>query len=143
MRGRPHRFHFYDTASPEKYTSLAPNMLILCFDISNRQSLESLQDRWRREMGEYFNSNEALPVMVLGLKRDLRREWTREERAKLKGATLMPQEGLLVAQEMLCDLYAECSALTGELFGEVVEDIARMAANTLTDSGGRKEERPE
>jgi len=78
--------------------------------------------------------------MVLGLKRDLRKEWTREEKeARRLGESVMPQEGLKVAQEMRCDRYAECSALTGELCREVLEDLARTAAKTTTSKGGRSE----
>jgi len=37
---------------------------------------------------------------------------------------------------MLCERYAECSAVTGELLKEVMEDIAKAAAKTTTDAGG-------
>ena len=90
-----------------------------------------------------FNLDESLPVMLLGLKRDLRREWTEEEKnadgsgGGGKGSSVMPQEGLRVAQEMLCDKYAECSAVTGELCREVLEDVARTAAKTTTFKGAK------
>ena len=45
-------------------------------------------------------------------------------------------QGYRVAQEMRCDRYCECSAVTGELVHEVFEDIARMAAKTTTEAGG-------
>lgn len=44
-------------------------------------------------------------------------------------------KGYRIAQEMRCDRYAECSALTGELMDEVFEDIARTAAKTTTEAG--------
>lgn len=72
--------------------------------------------------------------MVLGLKRDLRREWNGDDKS-----SVMPQEGLRVAQEMRCDRYAECSALTGELCKEVLEDVARTAARTTTEKGAKSE----
>ena len=40
-----------------------------------------------------------------------------------------------MAQDLRCDRYAECSATTGELMNEVIEDIARMAAKTTTEAG--------
>jgi len=70
-----------------------------------------------------------MPVMILGLKRDERTE------SRLADGTfeyVMPQEGLQAAQEMRCDRYAECSAVTGELMFEVLEDITRTAAKTTT-----------
>ena len=45
-------------------------------------------------------------------------------------------QGLKVAQDLRCDRYAECSATTGELMNEVIEDIARTAAKTTTIAGG-------
>ena len=51
----------------------------------------------------------------------------------------MRAQGLTVAQELRCDRYAECSALTGELMNEVIEDIARTAAKTTTEKGGRSD----
>lgn len=74
-----------------------------------------------------MRGREEIPVMLLGLKRDLRQEG--EE-------MIDPQEGLKVAQEMRCDRYAECSAVTGELMKEVMEDVARTAAKTTTEDGG-------
>lgn len=46
-------------------------------------------------------------------------------------------QALNVAQEMRCDLYAECSAITGELMREAFEDLAKTAAKTTTLNGGQ------
>lgn len=78
--------------------------------------------------------------MVLGLKRDLRKQWTIDEvgpEKKGKGASVMPHEGVQTAQRMLCDMYAECSALTGELCREVLEDVAKTCAKTTTKAGAK------
>lgn len=40
---------------------------------------------------------------------------------------------------MRLDMYAECSAITGELMQEVFEDIVRRAALTQTEAGGQSE----
>ena len=45
-----------------------------------------------------------------------------------------------VAQEMRCDRYAECSAITGDHMNEVFEDIARTAAKTTTERGAISED---
>ena len=124
LYGRPYRLQFYDTASPQNYTLLHPQFVILCYDISSRASLESLSSTWLPVVNKHFNYDENLPVMVLGLKRDLRRQWTLAEHGpdkKGKGASVMPHEGLQTAQRMLCDHYAECSALTGELCRQVLQ----------------------
>lgn len=52
---------------------------------------------------------------------------------------IYPQEGVRVAQEMRCDKYMECSAVTGELVHEVFEDICRTAAMSTTAKGGLTE----
>ena len=77
--------------------------------------------------------------MVLGLKRDLRKEWTEKDKLVFgKGESVMPQEGLSAAQRMRVDKYAECSAVTGELCKEVLEDIAKTAAKA-SEGGGKSE----
>ncbi|KAF2238376.1 Rho protein [Viridothelium virens] len=128
---RPYRFEFYDTASPTSYSLIRPSVIILCYSIPHRSSLTSVHTRWKYEVETHFNYDESLPVMLLGLKRDLRREGDPE--------MVIPQEGLRVAQEMRCDRYAECSAVTGELCREVFEDLAKTAAMTTTAKGGKSE----
>ncbi|KAF2089268.1 P-loop containing nucleoside triphosphate hydrolase protein [Saccharata proteae CBS 121410] len=142
MYNRPYRFEFYDTAAPTHYTLLQPNFIILAYDISRRSTLQSLQETWAPLLNGHFNLDEQIPVMVVGLKRDLRREWTEEEKASAtaggsgRGESVMPQEGLGMAQALRCDRYAECSALTGELCRQVLEDVAKTAAMTTTERGG-------
>ena len=125
---RPYRFRFSYTASHENLALQQPDFIVLCYSIPDRESLSSLSKKWKYAIEKYFNHNEQLPVMVLGLKRDLRLE---------DEYCVMPQTGLAVSQEMRCDRYAECSAMTGELCREVLEDIARTAANTTTEAGGK------
>ena len=131
MYNRPYRFWFYNTASPEHYTLPKPDLAILCFDINNRGSLENVQKKWQKEVYIHYTQEETrMPVTLLGLKRDLRKEG--EE-------TIWPQEAYRIAQEMRCDRYAECSAVTGELMHEVFEDIAKVAAKTMTTAGGQSQ----
>jgi GTPase SAR1 family protein len=138
MYNRPYRFEISDTASPQNYTLLQPDVLVLCYDVSHRPSLYSLKENWKHTIDGHFNVSERLPVVVVGLKRDLRVEWTEEEqKAGVLGSSVMPQEGLRVAQEMRADKYTECSAVTGELCQEVLEDISKTAAMTTTAGGGR------
>ncbi|KAH7383883.1 P-loop containing nucleoside triphosphate hydrolase protein [Pyrenochaeta sp. MPI-SDFR-AT-0127] len=142
LYGRPYRLRFFDTASPTNYTLLHPSFIILCYDISSRASLESLSTTWLPIVNTHFNYDENLPVMVLGLKRDIRKQWTLAEVGqdkKGKGSSVMPHEGLQAAQRMLCDHYAECSALTGELCREVLQDVAKTSAKTTTQAGGKSQ----
>ncbi|GAB1734906.1 hypothetical protein NU195Hw_g7405t1 [Hortaea werneckii] len=192
MYNRPYRFEFSDTASPTNYTLLDPAVIVLCYSIADPASLANLRTKWIRIAEDHFNPDDRIPIIVLGLQRDVRgREDYRGsvrpaaqqsppfERADddgyyARGTSIFsaddptndppttttttvkdpsgddvlplnprtftyPQEALRLAQEMRCDRYCECSALTGELFREVVEDLARTAALTTTEKGGRTE----
>lgn len=79
-----------------------------------------------------FATRTDLPILLLGLKRDLRSETD-------PNGIIYPQESYRIAQEMRCDKYMECSATTGELVGEVFEDICKTAAKTTTANGGLSE----
>ncbi|KAF9893145.1 hypothetical protein FE257_012556 [Aspergillus nanangensis] len=120
----------YDTAYPNQHWStLKPDVVVLAFDISNRDTLTGLKE-WRQDIIRYFQHGhgERIPVMMLGLKRDLR----------VEGADIIyPQETYRMAQELRCDRYAECSAVTGELLAETFEDLARLAGMTTTEFGGQ------
>ncbi len=85
MYNRPYRFELYDTSCPENYTLLRPDFVVLCYSIGNRESLVNLQHVWFKKMVDrYMREREDIPVMMLGLKRDLRKE----------------EEGMILPQEV-------------------------------------------
>ncbi|KAK4115789.1 P-loop containing nucleoside triphosphate hydrolase protein [Canariomyces notabilis] len=127
-----YRFQFYDTSSPESWRLLQPDMVIICYDISQRLSLINMQRVWIKEVRSTFASSDVLPILVLGLKRDLRSEDD-------PNGIIYPQEAYRVAQEMRADKYMECSAVTGELMTEVFDDICSTALKTTTPDGGQSE----
>ncbi|SMY23693.1 unnamed protein product [Zymoseptoria tritici ST99CH_1A5] len=155
MYNRPYRFEFYDTASSENYTLLKPAVIILCYSIADPASLVNIREKWMNLVDTNYNVDEQLPIIILGLQRDVRSEEDYSGRVRqqattsgesedddvvLNGRTFVyPQEGLRAAQEMRCDRYCECSALTGELCREVIQDISKTAAKTTTEKGGRSE----
>lgn len=73
---------------------------------------------------------DALPVIVMGLKRDLRSEDD-------PNGLILPQEAYQLAQTLRADRYVECSAVTGELLKAAFEDVCRTAVKTTTASGGQ------
>ncbi|KAL4870904.1 hypothetical protein BDV12DRAFT_194820 [Aspergillus spectabilis] len=120
----------FDTGSPNQHwTTLRPDVVLLAFDISNRATLDGLK-KWRNDIIRYFQRGEGerIPVMMVGLKRDLR---------EAGEGLIYPQETYRMAQELRCDRYAECSAATGELMEEAFEDLARLAYMTTTAAGGQ------
>ncbi|OJJ60579.1 hypothetical protein ASPSYDRAFT_146805 [Aspergillus sydowii CBS 593.65] len=120
----------YDTENPNQHwTTLQPDVVLLAFDISNRRTLDGLKG-WRSDVIRYFQQGEGerIPVMMVGLKRDLRQPGE---------GLIYPQETYRIAQELRCDRYAECSAATGELMTQTFEDLARLAYMTTTAEGGQ------
>ncbi|KAL1901428.1 hypothetical protein Sste5346_001833 [Sporothrix stenoceras] len=126
------RLEFSDTKSPENWRCLQPDLVVLCYDISHRPSLMSLQGRWIGEVRTVFPHRDRLPILVLGLKRDLRREDD-------PNGTLYPHEAYQLSQQLRADMYLECSAMTGELMPQVVDDVCRRAVKTTTPEGGQSE----
>ncbi|KAK1064503.1 hypothetical protein LTR12_007043 [Friedmanniomyces endolithicus] len=147
LYARRYRFEFSDTASPTHYTLLRPAVIILCYSIASPESLSNLKTNWKKVVEGHFNYDEVIPVIVLGLQRDVREKEDydglvrtgvgSDGRGREGRDIVYPQEALRVAQEMRCDRYCECSALTGELCREVFEDIAKTAAMTTTEGGGK------
>lgn len=41
--GRQYRLEFYDTSSPDNWRLLRPDLILICYDISQRLSLINLQ----------------------------------------------------------------------------------------------------
>ncbi|PHH63264.1 hypothetical protein CDD81_6121 [Ophiocordyceps australis] len=126
------RLDFYDTSSPHNWRLLDPDMIVICYDISQRLSLINVTRFWLEQLKRAFWRFDGLPVMIAGLKRDLRCESD-------PNGVIYPQEAYQVAQAMRADGYVECSALTGELVELAFEDICRTAVKTLNEAGGQSE----
>lgn len=143
MYNRPYRFNFYDTASPENFTLLRPALVVLCYSIANPESLTSVHKYWKPLVETHFNDNDTLPVVLLGLKRDVRGQddyggsvkpasdgTQPEDQQPINGLKFVyPQEALGIAQKMRCDRYCECSAVTGEVGASVFFNVC---SSTLT-----------
>ncbi|TPX07895.1 uncharacterized protein E0L32_010470 [Thyridium curvatum] len=131
-RKAEYRLEFHDNDGPENWRLLQPDLVLLCYDISQRLSLINMQRVWIKEVRSAFETSDVLPVVVLGLKRDLRSEDD-------PNGIIYPQEAYRIAQEMRADKYVECSAATGELLHEAFEDIYLTAVKTTTAEGGQTE----
>lgn len=83
-------------------------------------------------MKKAFLRIDGLPIVVLGLKRDLRSETD-------PNGIIYPQEAYQLAQTLRADRYVECSAVTGELVKLAFEDICKTATKTKTAAGGQSE----
>ncbi|TDZ74735.1 GTP-binding protein rho2 [Colletotrichum trifolii] len=132
LGAKPYRMEFYDTNSPENWRLLEPDIVILCYDISQRLTLINMRRQWLPDVKLAFRRPDRIPILVLGLKRDLRSEDD-------PNGIIYPQEAYQQAQEMRIDRYMECSALTGELLKLAFEDICKTAAKTRSAEGGQSE----
>ncbi|KAI2624695.1 P-loop containing nucleoside triphosphate hydrolase protein [Hypomontagnella submonticulosa] len=134
IRNRKHtyRIEFYDTSYPGDWRLLEPDLVLICYDISQRLSLINMQRVWIKQVHATFQTSDRLPVAVVGLKRDLRSETD-------PNGIIYPQEGYQVSQEMRVDRYIECSAVTGELLKLAFEEICNTAVKTVTGDGGQSE----
>jgi Ras homolog gene family, member A len=73
-----------------------------------------------------------MPIVIMGLKRDLRSE-------EDPNGIIYPQEAYQTAQDLRADRYVECSAVTGELVKPAFEDICKTAMKTQSAAGGQSE----
>lgn len=83
-------------------------------------------------MRKTFRRVDSLPIIIVGLKRDLRSEDD-------PNGIIYPQEAYQMAQTLRADRYVECSAVTGELIKPAFEDICKTAAKTATSAGGQSD----
>ncbi|OAA53992.1 Small GTPase superfamily [Cordyceps fumosorosea ARSEF 2679] len=124
-----YRFEFRDTSSPENWRLLDPDVIVICYDISQRLSLLNMKRYWIDELKKTFPRIDGLPIIILGLKRDLRSETD-------PNGIIYPQEAYQMAQSLRADRYVECSAVTGELVKLAFEDICSTAVKTTGHSDG-------
>jgi Ras family protein A len=129
---KEYRLHFYDTSSPDNWRLLDPDVIIICFDISQRLSLINMRRYWIDEVKKTFPRIDGLPIVICGFKRDLRSETD-------PNGIIYPQEAYQFAQTLRADRYVECSAVTGELIRPAFEDICKTAIQTSTPDGGQTE----
>jgi len=121
----------WDTAGQEDYDRLRPlsypdsHVVLICFAIDLPDSLENVQEKW---IGEVMHFCPKVPVMLVGCKKDLRRDGpTIENLRKQNQRPVAPEQGQAVAQKIGARMYLECSARTGEGVREVFQHATRAA----------------
>jgi len=129
--GRRVELALWDTAGQEDYDRLRPlsypdsHVVLVCFAIDLPDSLENVQEKW---IGEVMHFCPKVPVMLVGCKKDLRREpQTIENLRKQNQRPVAPEQGQAVAQKIGARMYLECSARTGEGVREVFQHATRAA----------------
>ena len=106
----------WDTAGQEDYDRLRPlsypdtDVILLCFSVSSPDSLENIPERWVPEVKHFCPT---VPVLLVGLKKDLRQ--CEEEVRRLQETKQRPvtrEEGQLMMERIGAVGYYECSSKT-------------------------------
>lgn len=120
----------WDTAGQEEYDRLRPlsypetDILFVCFAIDCPNSLENVMDKWYPEVLHFCPTT---PIMLLGLKSDLRYKKSCIELLKTQGLTpVTPEQGQAVAQRMGA-IYMECSSKEKDGVEEIFDQAVTMA----------------
>ncbi|KAG8956023.1 GTP-binding protein Rho1 [Tulasnella sp. 424] len=121
----------WDTAGQEDYDRLRPlsypdsHVILICFAVDSPDSLDNVQEKWISEVHHFC---QGLPVILVGCKKDLRRDPKTIEDLKRTGQRpVTSEEGMAVAQKIGAKHYLECSAKTGEGVREVFQYATRAA----------------
>ncbi|BFZ54370.1 GTP-binding protein Rho1 [Savitreella phatthalungensis] len=132
----------WDTAGQEDYDRLRPlsypdsHVILICFSIDSPDSLDNVQEKWISEVMHFCS---ALPIILVGTKRDLRYDHkVIEELRKTNQAPVTTEEAEAVAKKIGAVRYLECSAKTNEGVREVFEHATRSAMLAKTSKKGKK-----
>ncbi|KAK3314699.1 P-loop containing nucleoside triphosphate hydrolase protein [Apodospora peruviana] len=128
--GKTVELALWDTAGQEEYDRLRPlsypetDLIFVCFAIDCPNSLENVMDKWYPEVLHFCPYT---PLVLVGLKSDLRYKKTCIDMLKTQGLTpVTTEQGLAVAGKMGAQ-YMECSSK--EMKG--VEEIFEQAILTV------------
>ncbi|KAF1945243.1 GTP-binding protein-like protein rho4 [Clathrospora elynae] len=133
----------WDTAGQEEYDRLRPlsypetDVIFVCFAIDCPNSLENVMDKWYPEVLHFCPTT---PLMLLGLKSDLRNKKNCIELLKTQGLTpVTPEQGRAVAKKMDAQ-YMECSSKEQDGVEDIFDMAVTMAVGdehkTPTERGG-------
>ncbi|KAL7624139.1 RHO4 protein [Parahypoxylon ruwenzoriense] len=151
--GKTVELALWDTAGQEEYDRLRPlsypetDLIFVCFAIDCPNSLDNVLDKWYPEVLHFCPYT---PLILVGLKSDLRNKKTCIEMLKTQGLTpVSTEQGMAVAKKMGAQ-YMECSSkeMTGvdEIFDRAIQTVvandrrnleAAMAAAPTSTPGGK------
>ncbi|KAK6825525.1 RHO1 protein [Apiospora arundinis] len=128
--GKTVELALWDTAGQEEYDRLRPlsypetDLIFVCFAIDCPNSLDNVLDKWYPEVLHFCPYT---PLVLVGLKSDLRHKKTCVEMLKTQGLTPVTEgQGMAVAKKMNAQ-YMECSSkeMTGvdEIFEKAIDTV--------------------
>ncbi|XP_052266320.1 ras-related protein Rac1-like [Dreissena polymorpha] len=126
---KPISLELWDTAGQEDYDRLRPlsypntDVILICFSLINPYSFENVREKWYPEVSQHCPRT---PIILVGLKLDLRNDQETNEKLKIKGLSpITYPQGLALAKEVNAVKYLECSALTKEGMNTVFDEALR------------------
>jgi Rho family protein len=138
--GKSVQLALWDTAGQEDYERLRPlayskaHVILIGFSVDTPDSLANIRAKWAEEAREKCP---GVPVILVGLKKDLRDDPVHQEEMRKKGlAYLTKREGEEMREQIGARKYLECSSLTGEGVDDVFEAATRAAM--IAGDGGEK-----
>ncbi|RHZ58163.1 hypothetical protein Glove_375g93 [Diversispora epigaea] len=137
--GKPVQLALWDTAGQEEYERLRPlsyskaHVILIAFSVDLPDSLENVSAKWIEEVTSLCPN---VPVILVGLKKDLREDAAKIAEMKEKGiAFVNTKQGEMMAQQIGARKYMECSSLTGENVDNIFEAASRAALLTREGNG--------
>ncbi|KAF2083132.1 ras-domain-containing protein [Saccharata proteae CBS 121410] len=128
--GKTVELALWDTAGQEEYDRLRPlsypetDLLFVCFAIDCPNSLENVLDKWYPEVLHFCPTT---PIILCGLKTDLRSKSTCIDLLRTQGLTpVSPKQGQAVADKMNA-VYMECSSKDNIGVDDIFDAAVTMA----------------
>eukprot|EP00026_Physarum_polycephalum_P015583 Phypoly_transcript_16297.p1 GENE.Phypoly_transcript_16297~~Phypoly_transcript_16297.p1 ORF type:complete len:223 (+),score=36.17 Phypoly_transcript_16297:150-818(+) len=121
----------WDTAGSDEYSTLRPcsysgtDVFLVCFSVVDPTSFDSVMQKWYPEITQYVEGKP--PIIVVGLKCDLRTHASTIKQLELEGEEPISREmGLQLKEKIGAHKYMECSAKTQEGLSKVFEEAIRV-----------------
>jgi len=133
--------HLWDTAGQEDYDRLRPlsypgaDVVLLCFALVTRDSLEAIREKWFPEVNHYVPN---IPHILVGTKVDLRESKTADPHTS-EYDPITTKEGEAMAAEIKAAKYLEVSAKTREGLDKVFKVAVDLVLEARGVSGPKKE----
>ncbi|KXH35438.1 GTP-binding protein rho2 [Colletotrichum simmondsii] len=147
--GKSVQLALWDTAGQEDYERLRPlayskaHVILVGFSIDTPDSLDNVKHKgWAADsrlqwVEEVTRLCEGVPIILVGLKKDLREDPVAIEEMRKKSMRFVThQEGDAAAKEIGARKYLECSSLSGEGVDDVFEAATRAALLTFEKGEG-------
>ncbi|KAM0325764.1 hypothetical protein ACHAQA_007064 [Verticillium albo-atrum] len=138
--GKSVQLALWDTAGQEDYERLRPlayskaHVILIGFSVDTPDSLDNVKHKWIEEASRLCPD---VPIMLVGLKKDLREDPVAVEEMRKKSLPFVTTaQGDAVAREVGARKYLECSSLSGEGVDDVFEAATRAALLTFEKGEG-------